>query len=69
MTIQDRDDIIAQINELTHRIDNIVLSDRSSYLRLQTLSLARRNLYDQLNEYDVPDGGLDICSTLGGRKI
>lgn len=65
MVEQTRSDIIGQINELTHRIDSIVLCDRSSYLRLQSLSLARRNLYDQLNEYD----GFDICSTLGAHKI
>lgn len=69
MTEQDRDDIIAQINKLTQRIDDIIINNRSSCLRLQSLSLARRNLYDQLNGYDIRDGGLRFDSSIGGRKI
>lgn len=69
MTEQDRDDIIAQINELTQRIDTVTIDSRSSWLRLQSLSLARRNLYDQLNEYDIQDGGLQFDSSIGARKI
>lgn len=69
MTKQERNNIIAQINELTRRIDSIVLNDRSTYMRLNSLYMARCNLYDQLHEYGLPSDNLDIVHTIGGNKI
>lgn len=56
-----------QIDEIDKRIEAAKL-DRD-YPRLRALILMQRNLYDQLNEYGLKDGGLRFDRSLGGRKI
>lgn len=56
-----------QIDEISKRIEDAKL-DRD-YLRLRALLLMQRNLYDQLNEYGLKDGGLRFDRSVGGHKI
>lgn len=47
----EREHLLNQLKAVEQRITEVEDNDPSSYKRLYTLHILRRNLYDQLNHY------------------